>query len=146
MTSHRFALILGAGLLLAVPTLAAPPIPAPPAQFAGTVKELHEIIQVLEVAKHDYDGHRAAAVHEIHKAIRALHPHHKPPVATKPAPKTTPLPGETQAMSDVLLKQALDALLVLHPKLTGSSKPEEVKSAADLATAIAELKIALAIK
>ena len=64
---------LAAASVFAVPTKT-PQIDPTVAPF---VAQLHQVVQVLNGANHDYDGHRAAAVHEVHKAIHALHPHHK---------------------------------------------------------------------
>ena len=43
-------------------------------RFSTQVAELNTTIKLLQAADHDYKGHRAQAVHDIHKAIHALHP------------------------------------------------------------------------
>ena len=42
--------------------------------FSTQVAELNTTIKLLQAADHDYQGHRAQAVHDIHQAIHALHP------------------------------------------------------------------------
>jgi hypothetical protein len=47
------------------------------AQEKGVVQELKSAKALLEKADHDYQGHRARAVHEIHEALKALGHHHQ---------------------------------------------------------------------
>ena len=42
--------------------------------FSTQVAELNTTIKLLQAADHDYQGHRAQAIHDIHQAIHALHP------------------------------------------------------------------------
>ena len=114
----------------------------------ATVTTLHQAKTLLDTAIHDYDGHRAKAVEEIHHAIKALTPHHthKAPAAngTKTnggAGKQTTTPGETQAQSDAQLKQALELLNGLN-----ANQISNAKAATHLQTAITELNTALKIK
>ena len=147
------ALALSAGLLTAATVAAAPtkvPPPVDPA-VAPFVKVLHEVVLLLNEANHDYDGHRAKAVHEVHNAIHALHPHRKavrPGTTPTPKPPTVkqPAPKEDQAKSDAQLKAAIQALQTVQTQLSSSTAAHHKKAAADLQAAIAELNTALAIK
>jgi hypothetical protein len=119
---------------------------APPAKkaktatTAETVAALHQAKLLLETAIHDYDGHRAKAVGEIHHAIRELAPNHKPAAkGTKKEGEPTTTPGETQAQSDAKLKQALEIL-------NGIGGVANAKATGHLQTAVAELNTALKIK
>jgi hypothetical protein len=92
------------------------------------LKELHEAIHLLDHANHDYNGHRAKADHEVHKAIHILHPHHhKTTTTAKTAAVPKPAAAKTgqhkhvhepQQASDTQLRQAEKlvhaALLELH--------------------------------
>ena len=87
------------------------------------LSELHQAKHLLDHANHTYNGHRANADHEIHKAIHILHPshHHKSTTATKTttALKTKPAAKhESPQASDTQLRQAEKlvhaALLELH--------------------------------
>lgn len=116
------------------------------------VTELHQAKALLETAIHDYDGHRAKAVGEIHHALHELTAHHHKAgngAATTPAAKqekpkeaATTTPGETQAQSDKQLKQALQIL----SGLSGQIPKNHVKSATHIQNAIEELNVALKIK
>lgn len=112
-----------------------------------TVTTLHKAKILLETAIHDYDGHRAKAVEEIHHAIKELAPHHTGHKATGTTAakgtgaKETTTPGETQAQSDAQLKQALELLNGLNAKEISNAK-----AVTHLQTAIAELNTALKIK
>ena len=142
------ALALSAGLLTAATVAAAPtkvPPPVDPA-VAPFVKVLHEVVLLLNEANHDYDGHRAKAVHEVHNAIHALHPHHKHPGVTVKPPVKAPPVKEDQKVSDAQLTRALQILQTLQPSLASSSTPNVQKAAVDVAAAITEIKTALAIK
>jgi hypothetical protein len=119
---------------------------------ADVLTALHQAKTLLDTAVHDYDGHRAKAVGEIHHAIHELTPHgHKgtkanavataEKVAEKQAPKTT-TPGENQAQSDMQLKQALQILGELNGKIPST----HTKAAGHLQTAVEELNVALKIK
>lgn len=89
---------------------------------------MKQALVLLEQADHDYDGHRAAAIKNIHLAVRELgKKHHKkgkaintvpavqiPPVAPPSAPKAKKPPAhlkEPQAVSDAQLHQAQDLLV-----------------------------------
>jgi hypothetical protein len=114
---------------------------------ANTLTALHQVKTLLDTAIHDYDGHRAKAVGEIHHAIHELTPHtqgHKATGAAKGkaagGAKETTTPGETQAQSDAQLKQALQLLSGL------SGQVSNAKAATHIQTAITELNTALKIK
>jgi hypothetical protein len=144
------ALALTAGFLAATCLHAAPtkPVPPPDPAVAAYVTQLHAVIKTLNEADHDYDGHRAKAVHLTHKAIHILHPHHKPPqpgtttTTVKPAVKAPPT-KEAQAISDAQLTNAMNALAKLQPQLATAG---HTKASAEVLEAIAELKVALSIK
>jgi hypothetical protein len=149
---HTAALALTTGLLATTPVLAGPtkPVPSDPI-VAQVVAELHKVVQLLNEANHDYQGHRAEAVHYVHKAIHALHPHRKavrPGTTPTPKPPTVkqPAPKEDQAKSDAQLKAAIQALQTVQTQLSSSTAAHHKKAAADLQAAIAELNTALAIK
>lgn len=99
------------------------------AQNHQIIMELSQTKKLLESAKHDYDGHRAKAIHEITQAIHALHQHGtgtggKATGNAGGGNKATGRPatgnaaaGENQQQSDVLLKQARQQLHVIHGQL-----------------------------
>ena len=146
---------LAIGLML-TPAQASPPVKPTPAKssaaaanaHAELVTALHQAKTLLETAIHDYDGHRAKAVGEIHHAIHELTPHHKhvanaEKAAEKPANgAATTTPGENQAQSDKQLKQALQIL----SGVGGQIPKHHAKAAGHITTAIEELNIALKIK
>ncbi len=146
---HHFALALSAGLIAVSSVVAQGKSTAPSAQVAPLVTNLHQVIQTLNAALHDYDGHRAAAVHETHKAIHALHPHHKLPAApaTTTAPTVKPaLTKEDQKTSDAQLMAAMQQLQTLSTQIAANSSPHAPKAVTHVQAAMAELKIALSIK
>jgi hypothetical protein len=107
----------------------------------------------LTHADHDYDGHRAKAAEEVHKALKELGHHHKKAapapvaapgavVATKPVHASAPKVREPQAASDAKLREAKDILQAVSTHLTG----KHPKAAANVQAAIAEINTALAIK
>ena len=86
------AVLVVALLFVAGPAPAAPKQkPSTDVQTLEVLKELHHAHRLLEEANHDYDGHRAKAAEELHKAIKALEAtvphHHHPAVTTKPPVK-----------------------------------------------------------
>lgn len=108
--------------------------------YATQVAQLRATAHLLQLADHDYKGHRAKAVHEIHLAIHILHPGHK-----KHHPSTAKKSGgnnEPQAVSDGQLKQAITQLTTIKSELT--SAPSQAPAAVN--AAISELKTALTIK
>ena len=110
------------------------------------VEELHHVVKLLNEADRDYDGHRAKAVEEVHKAIKALDAKHKPPaVGTTTTPKPPP-PKEEQEKSDKQLNAARDKLQTIQTKLAGMAGEHHKKAAADVGIAIQELNTALKIK
>jgi hypothetical protein len=140
------ALALAMGLLAGVPVFAARAKSAPSDPAAAQiVTELRQVVHLLNEANHDYEGHRAEAVHLVHKAIHALHPHHKHKATTKPVVKA-PAAKEDQAKSDAQLKAAIQALQTVLTQLSSSNIAHHQKAAADVQAAINELNKALAIK
>jgi hypothetical protein len=137
--------------LFAVPASAANP-PATKAAKAttttsSTLTALHQAKTLLDTAIHDYDGHRAKAVEEVHHAIKELSPHHNgvghkgaKTAAAATGAKQTTTPGETQQQSDAQLKQALEILSGLH------QNQGNAKVGTHLTNAITELNTALKIK
>ena len=136
-------------LSLVMPVEAAPPAKTSSAKTSapagsGLATALHQAKTLLDTAIHDYDGHRAKAVGEIHHAIHELSPHHHKANhanQAKPANETT-TPGETQAQSDMQLKQALQIL----SNLQGQVPKNHAKAAGHIEKAIEELNTALKIK
>ncbi len=131
-----------------------------PVSPAGSiVGQLKSARALLSQADHDYQGHRAKAVHEISKAIHALQgsgvkspltPQQKAAVlaarqakaAAKQAGAAAKPMREPQALSDGQLRTALNTLVQVSVQL-GTAKPN-VRAHVDVA--IGELKTALAIK
>jgi hypothetical protein len=110
---------------------------------AAQVAELKAARSLLEKADHDYQGHRAQAVHEIGVAIHALqgsHQHHA-------MHKSTGGNNESQAASDAQLRQALKKMKTVESQLQGgSSGGHTAKAAAAVKKAIQELETALKIR
>jgi|SRR5579872_3062398 len=151
---HLAIASLAIGLIL-TPSQASPPLKAVPVKTSTAaanahselVTALHQAKTLLDTAIHDYDGHRAKAVGEIHHAIHELtpHAHHKhaaAPAAKAEKPAATTIPGETQAQSDTQLKQALQIL----NGIGGQIPKNHTKAAGHIQLAIEELNIALKIK
>jgi hypothetical protein len=153
------ALALTAGLLLTGQVTAEPLQVKPRAAQAGgnaqTVKALRETIALLEMANHDYKGHRVKAIHYIRQAIHDLVPPKKAkPGATKPgaAATTTTKPAnggnnEDQRVSDAQLKQAIQQLQTIQSSLANGQGTTGNRPAAATAigNAIQELQTALKI-
>lgn len=143
--------------------------PAANANTNEVLTGLHQAKTLLETAIHDYDGHRAKAVEELHHAIHELTPHnhnnnnsgnkgHKTGANVAGAAKgnaanaakgnaaggakQTTTPGETQAQSDAQLKQALQ----LISGLSGQIPNTHPKAETHLKNAVGELNAALKIK
>ena len=150
MVFHRFvALVLGGALVAAVPALAVPKVkPVMPAQNSGVVQQLHQAVRLLSEANHDYDGYRAKAVHNVHKAIHSLEPSHHHPGTLPAAVGTTKGAGnkEEQNTSDQQLKTALQKLQAALPVLQGLPGKHHQQAAADVANAINDLNTALKIR
>src|SRR5262249_47877629 len=114
------------------------------------LQEMHQAHHLLHEANHDYDGHRAKAAEELHKAIKALHatlPHHHqkahplPTLAVK-----QPAVHEDQAKSDAQLRDARKILKVVELQLAASTELHHQKAAADVAKAIEQIDVALKIR
>jgi hypothetical protein len=155
--------ILTVGLVLSANATAAGPQEKKAAKNStaasgDVLTSLHQAKTLLDTAIHDYDGHRAKAVEELHHALHELSPHHHnkgakgtgatatatkeaEKVANKEAPKGT-TPGETQAQSDMQLKQALQIL----GGLNGQIPAAHPKASEHLRNAVSELNVALKIK
>lgn len=119
------------------------------------LESLRQAHRLLVEADHDYDGHRARAAEEVHKAIRELEgkKHHPPkvqpgstpvaPVVTSRPPKLKQAPvHEAQVSSDIQLREALTIVLGAQAEVN-SHHP---KAAANVAAAIKEINTALKIK
>ncbi len=135
----------GAALGLASPALAQAAKGAKQAAHSELIKELRSAHKLLAEADRDYDGHRAKAAEEVHKALKDLGYEHKKGAKTaakKAANAKEPPVHEPQATSDAQLRQALDILKAALPRLEG----KHPKAAANVTAAIAEIKTALAIK
>ncbi len=107
------------------------------AALGEIVQELHATKVLLELADHDYKGHRAAAVHELNVAIKELGGHHAGKAAGG---------NEPQALSDAQLKTAVLGLVAIQEQLSSIATPATAKAAAAVATAVGELKKALTVR
>jgi hypothetical protein len=94
------------------------------------IAELKSAHKYLEMANHDYKGHRAKASHDIMQAIHELekhhHHHHKHALKTAAVPYPHPqhhhhLNGHTepQAQSDAQVKIAGEILKRVHSQVSG---------------------------
>ena len=125
--------------------------------FSTQVAELNTTIKLLQAADHDYQGHRAQAVHDIHQAIHALHPtanNNKSSAKGKQVTgKNVTAKGknlakgqgenkEPQAVSDAQLKQAILQLNTVQGQLK-AGPPSALNS---VQAAVKQLQIALTIK
>ena len=117
------------------------------------MENLRQAHKLLVNADHDYDGHRARASEEVHKAIRELEgKHHAKKVVSgnvpsaapvvKPAKHKEPAVHESQASSDEQLQQALQLLQSAQAEIN-SKHP---KAAGNVTAAIREINTALKIK
>jgi hypothetical protein len=137
--------------LLAVPASATPK-PKPPV-YNPTLQlltELHHAHRLLQEANHDYDGHRAKAAEELHKAIKTLeatvpHHHHQAQPTAKPVVKE-PAVHEPQAVSDAQLREARKVLKTVEAQLASSTELHHQKALVDVAKAIEQIDIALKIR
>lgn len=90
------------------------------ATVATIVGELNQTKGLLAMARHDYQGHRVAAVHHIMHAMHLLE-HHK--LYPNPASQTANLSGgtkgtkEQQAVSDSQLAQAITQLQTISNQI-----------------------------
>lgn len=118
------------------------------------VTELHTTKKLLENADHDYQGHRAHAVHHVGAAIHTLlgQKHTQTVVGANTAKNVqagnvqggkNPLP---QAVSDAHLKKALQQLQIIHQQVTSTNGNHHAGAAGHIQNAIAELNTALMIK
>jgi hypothetical protein len=162
----RSSILFALAGFLVVPAAARAQVPlvltGPAANQAIKLDELAKLKsakKLLEEANHDYQGHRARAVHAIHQAIREIE--HKGKGIGKHAPTTpanaaakaavraakasapkTPAVHEAQAASDTQLRAAEQLLLKAQAELSTGRHP---KASAHVQTAIQELEIALKI-
>ena len=120
---------------------------------AGLIKTLKKAHHLLAHANKDYDGHRAKAAEEVHKALKELGYHHKKAkpgtpsssgaiVAPKVAHAGHPKIHEPQAASDAQLREAQQILQGAVTQFNG----KHPKAAANVTAAIAEINTALMIK
>ena len=122
------------------------------AEVVNAWKSAH---QLLVVADHDYDGHRALAAREVHKALMELG-HKQSDAVTgavgaanpsaagqKKASLTSQAKGnESQANSDAQLRQAQQLLQGVLPQFG----TRHSKAASNVKAAIGQINAALAIK
>jgi hypothetical protein len=149
MRAHLLRLpvwIVAAGLLAGLGSASAQGTGKKGAKNTGyepVVHELHQARTLLQEANHDYDGYRAKAVHEIGKAMHALHPNHKHKL-----PKAA-VPGgnEDQKVSDMQLAQASKQVQVVINQLTSApANPASTAAVQNLQAAVAHLNTALKIR
>lgn len=121
---------------------------------AELIKTLRHAHWLLAHADHDYDGHRAKAAEEVHKALKDLGYQHKKPqpglapakgagVPPQAAPGGQPKGHEPQPNSDTQLREAKALLEGALTHINGSRHPG---AAANLKAAIFEIHTALKIK
>ena len=132
--------------------------PVKESPHAELIKTLRHAHRLLVHANHDYQGHRAKAAEEVHKALRELgfHPPKAQPASTPangnvvppqaaPAAHTgQPKMYELQANSDDQMREAKLHLEKAFKHLTRTGK--HPKATANVQTAIAEVDMALGIK
>jgi hypothetical protein len=120
------------------------------------VKELRTTLALLAESDHDYQGHRAAAMHKIREAIRGIEQHHaktgqqgqqgqaglKKTTGEVPQGQGAAKEPLTQAQSDANLNTAIGQLQSVQMQI-GSSHPQV---SGDITAAIGELQTALKIK
>lgn len=125
------------------------------AEIVNALKTAH---QLLVAADHDYNGHRALAAKEVHKALVEMGHHKYPPTAQPGAAVNTTAGGaaakkaahasgqgaghEAQAASDAQLRQAQQLLQGALSHINA----RHPKAAANLQAAIDEINTALTIK
>jgi hypothetical protein len=145
-----FALCSTAGIAAQTPKLKAANLPA-----AQVIVQLKSIRKLLQGANHDYEGHRAKAVHEVTKAIHLLEG--TPLPKAQKLAKTNVAGGgnggagvggvhEAQAASDMQLKQALTGLQTLQTHFNGSTAGVNGDVNTAITTAVSELETALKIR
>ena len=159
------ALLIGLAVATASWAQGTPPSQGPaPAQGqhkgerGKLVEELRTAHRLLAEADHDYDGHRAKAAGEVHKAIKDLAYHHK-----KGEPGQTPGNGgnhgsgthepnkaaqsgkehEPQGNSDSQLREAHEILKTVLGQINATKHP---KAAGHIKEAIHEIRLALKMK
>jgi hypothetical protein len=133
---HNIARVLGL-LIVAVAAASVSGQTANQQAHALMIEDLQKAHYLLVTAIHDYDGRRAKASEEVHRALKELgHPKAAGQGKSKPGTK------ETQAVSDgklreahKLLEQALPLLNKHHPK-----------AHANVVAAIHHIHVALEIK
>jgi hypothetical protein len=129
-------------LLLACADTASAQKAAKKAANQTLVQQLEAIRTTLNMANHDYKGHRAAAVHQVSHAIHLINHGKKNP---NPAETFTAGKGgnaENQAVSDKQLQSAITALQGLTVP-AGKHQPQITQA---ITTAVSELNTALKIK
>jgi hypothetical protein len=119
------------------------------------INELHSTRTLLQNADHDYDGHRAKAVHHVGAAIHALGGHHHTQAGGTTTPAVNPQPVNAQGgknplpqeVSDARLKQGIQQLQIIQQQLA-TTKPgkNHGNAATSIQNAITELNTALKIK
>ena len=102
--------------------------------------------ELLASADHDYDGRRAKAMEEIHKAIHEIEgKHHKGAGAPTVAVKTAKVKNhikESQAASDAKLREAMGILSGVQAEVNA----HHPKAMGNVNAAMGHLKVALNIK
>jgi hypothetical protein len=123
------------------------------AEHAAIIAELHHAKRLLDIALHDYHGHRARADHEVHKAIHLLEHGHHHKGEYKHSFKATPHTGfitdAIQQESDNKLRQAQNlvnaAHLQLHNLHTKHGHAHHKDAAHFLTLASREIELALLV-
>jgi hypothetical protein len=106
---------------------------------AKLIQELKAARALLHRANHDYDGHRAKAIHHVTHAIHALE---GTPVPKHHAAKAKgPAVHEPQSVSDAQLQQALQQIKMVQTQLAGGTT-----ASTHLADAVVQLETALKIR
>jgi hypothetical protein len=123
---------------------------------ATLITELQQIHTYLANAKHDYNGHRASAVSNVHSAMSELHKEmghfNKQAAAQVKLPKpalinSTQRSQEDQAVSDKVLAKGVADLTTVHQQVQGLSKgPHHAQVLQHLTKAVHELNTALKVR
>ncbi len=149
------SLVIGLSISIVFSLAAAGVAQAASAAHVELIETLKHAHHLLTHADHDYDGHRAKAAEEVHKALVDLGYRAKkappvvtvtpatgavvsPPVVTSGEPKV----HEPQANSDVQLREARELLKGALAQMNG----KHPKATANVEAAIRQIDVALKLK
>jgi hypothetical protein len=115
---------------------------------AQMIMQLKTFRTALQNANHDYEGHRAKAVHEITKAIHALEGTAVPKAKKNAGTKGAANKGnnEPQSVSDAQLQQVLKGLQTMQSQIGSNPTGTVAEVNTLISVAITELETALKVK